>query len=58
MKKLSVPQKHQKAISLRTLRLSDVGVFVLGGQTKAEARAFLRSIDYSETMLARIERED
>ena len=37
-------QTHQKRIALATLRMTDVGAFVMGGMTKDEARSFLRSI--------------
>ena len=43
-RKLTVPQKHQKAIAIRTLRMNDVGVMIMGGMNKEEARDFLRSI--------------
>ena len=54
--KLSVPQKHQKKVSIKTLRMSDMGVLIMGGQTKPEARAFLLSIGYSPSRIADIER--
>lgn len=44
MRKLTVPQKHQKKIAIRTLQLNDVGMMILGGMNKPEARDFLRSI--------------
>ncbi len=43
-RKLTVSQKHQKAIAIRTLQMNDVGVMIMGGMNKDEARDFLRSI--------------
>jgi hypothetical protein len=39
---MNVFDQHQVAIAKRTLRLNDVGVLVLGGMTKDQARAVLR----------------
>ena len=45
--------KHQIAIAKRTLRLSDAGAMILGGMTKAQARAFLAgTLGWSQTKLA------
>lgn len=55
MKTLSVPQQHQKKIAIQTLRLSDLGAALMGGMSKEDARAFLRSIGYSEAALAKLE---
>jgi len=44
MKTLSVPDKHRKAIAIRTLRMPDAIANILGGMNKGEARAFLFSI--------------
>ena len=41
---MQVAKSHQKKIAIATLRMSDVGAMVMGGMTKDEARAFLRSI--------------
>lgn len=41
MKRLTVPQKHQLKVAYDTLKKSDVGAFILGGMTKAEARAVI-----------------
>lgn len=43
MRKLSVPEKHQLKIARATLRMTDVGVRIMGGMTKEEAyRVILR----------------
>lgn len=39
----NVADKHQIRIAKQTLRLSDAGVLVMGGMTKAEARGILRA---------------
>jgi len=52
---LTVPQKHQKAIALKTLKMNDVGVKVMGGMTKEEARDFLKSIGYSDSKIRQLE---
>lgn len=54
-KALSVPEKHQLRVSKRTLKSSDVGVLVIGGQTKAEARAFLKHVGYSDAEIKKLE---
>ena len=46
-RELSVFEKHQKRIALDTLKMSDIGVSIMGGMTKAEAYKFLRSIGYA-----------
>ena len=38
---MTVFDKHQLKISRQTLRYSDVGAKIMGGQTKSEARAFI-----------------
>jgi len=38
VRKLTVSEKHQLAIARKTLRMSDVGVAIMGGMTKVEAR--------------------
>jgi len=40
-KKYNVFQKHQLAIARKTLKMSDVGANIMGGMTKAEARAII-----------------
>ena len=42
--KLSVPDRHRKAIALRTLEMSDEGARIMGGMTKDEASEFLQSL--------------
>jgi hypothetical protein len=39
MKNLSVPEKHQLRIARATLKMSDIGVRIMGGMSKEEARA-------------------
>ncbi len=41
---LSIPEQHQLKIARRTLELSDVGARILGGMTKAEARAVIKRL--------------
>lgn len=55
MKTLSVPEQHQKKIALATLRMSDVGASIMGGMSKAEARAFLERIGYSAAKITALE---
>ena len=38
---LSVPDRHMLTIAYRTMKLSDAGVFIRGGQAKAEAREII-----------------
>ena len=52
---LSVFEKHQKQIAIKTLKMSDVGANIMGGMTKKEARDFLRKIGYSDKQIAKIE---
>lgn len=52
---LTVPERHQKNIALKTLKMSDAGARVMGGMTKEEAREFLQSIGYSESKIRRLE---
>ena len=40
--KTNIFDKHQIIIAKRTLQLSDVGAFILGGMTKTEAREILK----------------
>jgi hypothetical protein len=53
---LDVPQKHQKNIAISTLKMSDAGARIMGGMTKEEARAFLKSIGYTDRQIAEIEK--
>lgn len=41
---LTTAEQHQKAIALKTLKMSDVMVAVMGGMTKADAVNFLTSL--------------
>ena len=53
---LSIPEQHTYRIALRTLRLSDIGVLVLGGQTKEQAREFLKTaMHWSDEKIRRYE---
>lgn len=52
---LSVPERHQKNIAIKTLKMSDVGANVMGGMTKAEAREFLKSIGWSNSKIRKLE---
>ena len=38
---LTIFDKHQLKVARQTLRYSDVGAKIMGGMTKAEARAFI-----------------
>lgn len=58
MKNLDVFGKHQKAIALKTLKMSDVGANIMGGMTKEEAREFLKSIGYNDAQIRRLEASD
>lgn len=42
--RLSVFDSHRRKIALQTLRYTDAAAAIMGGMTKEEARAFLRSI--------------
>ena len=44
-KKLTVFQKHQLAIAKKTLKMSDIGVRIMGGMTKVEARIIIKRIN-------------
>ena len=53
---LSVPEKHQFKIAKSTLRMSDIGARIMGGQTKEEAREFLRNkMNWSEKQIQKFE---
>ena len=43
-RKLDVFERHQVKIARRTLQLSDVGALIMGGMTKAQARAVIREL--------------
>lgn len=55
MKKLSVPEQHQRKIALNTLKLSKAGALIMGGMNHEGARQFLRSIGYSDVRIAKLE---
>ncbi len=55
---LSVPERHQKNIAIKTLKMSDLGAKIMGGMTKAEAREFLKSIGWSDSKIRRLEASD
>jgi len=43
-RQLTVLEKHQLAIARSTLGMSDVGAYIMGGMTKAEARQVIARI--------------
>jgi hypothetical protein len=48
--------KHQKAIALKTLKMSDAGANIMGGMSKAEARSFLKAkCGFSDARIAKLE---
>jgi len=53
-KQLSVPEQHQKNIALKTLKMNDAMVGVMGGMNKQEAREFLKSIGYTDDELNKL----
>jgi hypothetical protein len=57
-RELSIPEQHQKKIALRTLKMNDVGVSVMGGMNKGEARSFLKRIGYSDEQIKKIEESE
>lgn len=44
MKKLTIFKKHQLKVAKDTLKLSDAGVFILGGMTKKEAKEIIKKL--------------
>jgi hypothetical protein len=56
LNELPVPEKHMLKIAKSTLKLSDVGAIVMGGMTKAGARAFLRKIGYTAQAITKLEK--
>jgi len=54
MKTLSALEKHQLSIALRTLRMPDAMLGVMGGPDKKQAVEFLRSIGYNEKQLEKL----
>lgn len=55
-KQLDTFQRHQKRIALDTLRMHDVGAFIMGGMSKEEARSFLKLIGYSQAQVEQAEK--
>jgi len=53
---LTTSQKHQKAVAIKTLKMSDTGARIMGGMTKEEAREFLKSIGYTQRQIERLEK--
>ena len=53
--KLSPPERHQKQVAIKTLKMSDAGAKIMGGMTKQEARDFLKKIGYTDTQIAKLE---
>jgi hypothetical protein len=54
-KSLSVPEQHQKNIAIKTLKMPDAMVGVMGGMDKDEARKFLKSIGYTDAQVRKLE---
>ncbi len=54
-KNLTVPEKHQKAVAIQTLKYHDAAVAIMGGMTKEQARLFLMTIGYSKEQIAKLE---
>lgn len=50
-----VATKHQLRIAKKTLQMNDVFANIMGGMTKDEARAFLRSQGWSDQRIAKLE---
>jgi len=38
---MTTPQKHQLKVARDTLKMSNVGAFIMGGPSKVEARAII-----------------
>ena len=41
---LTVPERHQLNIARKTLKMSDVGAFIMSGMTKDEARLAIKRL--------------
>ena len=52
---LGVPDQHRKNIALKTLKMNDAMVGVMGGMNKDEARSYLKSIGYPDESIAKLE---
>ena len=50
-----VAKKHQTKIARDTLRMSDAGALIMGGMSKAEARAYLAGIGWGANKIADLE---
>ena len=50
-----VADKHLTKISKATLKMSDAGALVMGGQTKEEARSHLKKMGHSEKEISKLE---
>ena len=48
---MSIFDKHQKAIAIKTLQMNDVMIMVLGGMDKAEAIEYLKSKGYTDQQI-------
>ena len=49
---------NQRRVAIKTLRMSDVFVAIMGGMSKETARAFLASQGYGPDEIKRIEEND
>ena len=47
-RQLSIFDKHQLKIAYKTLKLSDIGVLVMGGMNKEEARIIIKKLTGKE----------
>ncbi len=54
---MDVFKHHQVAIAIRTLRMSDAGVLIVGGMGKADARVVLASVGWGPRRIATLEAE-
>jgi len=43
-KTLTVPEKHQLKIARDTMRMTEAGALIMGGMTKAEAKAVIKKL--------------
>ena len=55
MRPLSISEKHQKNIAIKTLKMNDTFARIMGGMNKDEAREFLKSIGYTESQVRKLE---
>ena len=53
---MSIFDKHQLRIAVQTLKLSDAGAAILGGQTKDEARAVLKKHGWADSKIKQLEK--